>query len=359
MKKHLLAFSVALLPLAASAQITITLADVAPIFTVIRQAQDTTPTVTPGSAGAAQTWNMSALNNHSVDTLTFTAPQFTPYGSQIPGCNYAIIQTSPIADSAFIYLKYSTTALELAGQASDPFGLGMPIVLGLSNFETLAPFAMNYGDTIVDDASGDVQFPLGFDPGIGFVIDSVRVHTRIHKHGSVDGWGNLTTPLGTFSTLRVNVLRSQIDTIDIYALGMWAPNFFSQMDSARTYQFWANGAGFPVAELSDDQDLGQITRATWLYATPQVIGIAENNNAAGMEAYPNPATDVITLAAANTAAVSARIFDISGREVNRVDLVGGKASVDVRSFAPGVYYFRAIDASGAATAQGKFIVTQR
>ncbi len=357
MKKHLLAFTVALLPLAGSAQITITLADVAPIFTVIRQAQDTTPTVTPGTAGAAQTWNLSALNNHSVDTLTFTAPQFTPYGSQIPGCNYAIIQTSPIADSAFIYLKYSTTALELAGQASDPFGLGTPLVLGLSNFETLAPFAMNYGDTIVDDASGDAQFPLGFDPGIGFVIDSVRVHTRIHKHGSVDGWGNLTTPLGTFNTLRVNVLRSQIDTIDIYALGMWAPNFFSQMDSARTYQFWANGAGFPVAELSDDQDLGLITRATWLQATPQVISVPECICAPALGVFPNPASDIINLYTENSGAISARIFDISGREVALVDMVSGKASLDVRSFASGVYYYRTAEASGATIGQGKFIVT--
>lgn len=358
MKKHVLAFSVALLPLAASAQITITLADVAPIFTVIRQAQDTTPTVTPGAAGAAQTWNMSALNAHSVDTLTFTAPQFTPYGSQIPGCNYAIIQTSPITDSAFIYLKYSTTALELAGQASDPFGLGSPIVLGLSNFETLAPFAMNYGDTIVDDASGDVQFPLGFDPGIGFVIDSVRVHTRIHKHGSVDGWGNLTTPFGTFNTLRVNVLRSQIDTIDIYALGMWAPNFFSQMDSARTYQFWANGAGFPVAELSDDQDLGQITRATWLQATPQVIGVPECVCEAGAGVFPNPATDLINLNSNNNLAFSARIFDISGREVAAIDLVNGKGMLNVQSYAAGVYHFRMLGADGAVLEQGKFAVTR-
>lgn len=358
MKKQLLAITVALLPVAASAQITITLADVAPIFTVIKQVQDTVPTVTPGTAGPSQTWNMTGLNTHAVDTLTFTAPQFTPYGPQIPGCNYAIIQTSPIADSAFIYLNYSTTSLELAGQASDPFGIGMAIAVSLNNRELLAPFPMTYGDTIVDDASGDIQFPLGFDPGIGFVIDSVRVHSRIHKHGSVDGWGNVTTPFGTFNTLRVNVLRSQIDTIDIYALGMWAPNFFSQMDSARTYQYWANGAGFPVVELSDDQDLGQITRATWMQAAPQVIGVPECVCEAGAGVFPNPATDLLNLNSKNSLALSARIFDISGREVAAIDLVNGKGTLNVQSYAAGVYHFRMLGADGAVLEQGKFAVTR-
>lgn len=357
MKKPLLALTVALLPLAVSAQITISQADLAPMFTVIRQSQDTVPTVTPGSAGANQTWNMTGLNNHSVDTLTFTAPQFTPYGSQIPGCNYAIIQTSPINSPSYIYLNYSPAALEVAGQASDPFGLGSPIALALSNFETLIPFTLSYGDTIVDDASGDAQFPLGFDPGIGFVIDSVRIHTRIHKHGSADGWGNVTTPYGTFNVLRVNVLRSQIDTIDIYAMGMWAPNFYSQMDSARSYSYWANGVGFPVVELSDDQDMGQITRGTWLNAAPQVIGVPECVCAPGAGIYPNPATNMITLSSDNKTIVSARIYDISGREVALLDMLNGKVQADVSNYAGGVYYFRMAEANGAVIEQGKFVVT--
>src|ERR1043165_4026159 len=54
----------------ANAQITITISDIASPTTIINQAQDTMPaTSLIGSSGVNQTWNMSSLAQHTIDTL--------------------------------------------------------------------------------------------------------------------------------------------------------------------------------------------------------------------------------------------------------------------------------------------------
>lgn len=74
MKKSLLIASAFVLgSLGASAQITITTADIASPIKIIYQANDTllTNPAIVGSFGISQTWNMSSLASHTTDTLTF------------------------------------------------------------------------------------------------------------------------------------------------------------------------------------------------------------------------------------------------------------------------------------------------
>jgi len=102
MKKSLLTISICALATLASAQITITQADIAPLFTQVRVASDTAPTVTPGSPGTNQTYNLAGLLNDKVDTLTFTLPQFTPSTNNHSNSNRAMIQGSG-SSAAYIF----------------------------------------------------------------------------------------------------------------------------------------------------------------------------------------------------------------------------------------------------------------
>ena len=89
MKRQLLILSL-LTSAAAGAQITITQSDLTGTFTVLHQVNDSTPTVSVGSAGASQTWNMAALNTSYVDTLSFSDLASVPDNTTFPSSNLEI-----------------------------------------------------------------------------------------------------------------------------------------------------------------------------------------------------------------------------------------------------------------------------
>lgn len=337
---------------AAQAQITVTSADVAPIYTVLKEARDTTPTVLPGGTGSNQTWNFSALANQGLDTLTFTLPQFTPYASTFPSSNLAIIRRSQGVDS-YNYANLSSSSLDVVGSAADPFSTGNNIAIQLPNPETITVFPSTMNTSFNDQAGGTFQFYFGVDPGIGFTIDSVRVHTRIQKNAVVDAWGSCTTPLGTYNVIRQNTMRTQWDTIDIYALGFWQNEFITQEDSARTYTYWTNGLGFPVVELTDDQNLGVITRATWTQSQPSQNGIAETVNAGSVRLYPNPASDVLFIDTDNAAAL-VELYSADGRLAASETLTGIHNRIGTENLSAGLYVFQVKDRSGKVIERGKF-----
>jgi hypothetical protein len=335
MRKQLFTLSLLSVAAVASAQTTITWQDQPALLSVYHQALDTTGLQSPGNSGTNQTWAYGSLLNQQEDSMTFTLPQWTPEGANFPSSNLAIMQNQ---GDAYVYSTMTTTSLEIDGQAADPFGNGV-ITLSFSNPETQMVFPASYGVMFTDTAGGVNQFYLGYDPGIGFPIDSVRIHTTITKESEFDGWGTVTTPYGTFNTLRQNTLRTQIDTIDLYFFGVWSNAAYSQEDIARTYSYWTNGIGFPVVELIDQGDEGQISRATWLPAAPMVTGVPVNDNSTTSVAYPNPATDVLTI---ETAAGEGTIelIDVTGRVVKSAVINSNLTRMDVTDLSSGMYVYR-------------------
>ena len=337
MRKNLLALSLVALAGSAFAQTTITAADQPMIMEVFQQATDTTQTQSEGASGTGQTYAFTGLLNQGQDSVTFTAPQWTPDSATFTSSNICIqVNTG----DAYIYANMTGSILEINGQAMDPFGGGM-IAVTFADPETQMIFPASLGSSFTDLAGGTSQFYLGYDPGIGFTIDSVRIHTYINKTSNYDGDGTLQSPLGTFNVLRQNTFRKQIDTIDIYAFGSWAPAFYSQVDSARTYSYWANNIGYPVVELTDQDDLGQITEAKWLVSNPAVTGIPTNHNDHVITAYPNPVADVLTIQTVVENG-SIEIIDMTGRVVKTATINSTTTRLDLSDLTAGMYTYRVV-----------------
>jgi len=337
MKKQLLFLSLVAVAGTVAAQVTITAADQAPTYSVFNQGRDTTQTQSEGLSGTNQTYNFSALLNQTEDSLTFTLPQFTAYGSSYPMANTVIMVNQ---GDAYVYADMNPTSMDIYGQAADPLGTGV-IALTFSNPETQMVFPAAYGSSFGDTAGGVNQFYYGMDPGIGFTVDSVRIHTLIVKNSDFDGWGSLDSPLGTFNVLRQNTYRWQSDTIDIYAFGNWAPAFYTMTDSARTFTYWTNGIGFPVVELTADFDLGQITNATWLVSMPTVTGIPANDNSNNVIAYPNPVSDVFTIQT-TVEEGAIEVVDMTGRIVKTAAINSTSTRLDMSDLAAGMYTYRVV-----------------
>lgn len=354
MKKSLLFITSLAFGSALTAQITITQSDIAPLYTQVRQAYDSMPTVTEGNAGANQTYNLSGLNNHVEDTLTFTLPQFTPYASDFPNANLAVINSNQGTPN-YTYLMNTSSTLNIQGQASDPFATGT-MAVSFDNDEVFIEFPSTYNSSYTDTASTYRQFFVGQNiPPLGYV-DSARIHMHVYKTSVVDGWGSCTTPLNTYNVIRQNIKRVEYDTIDVYAFSTWIPEVYTSMDSTRTYCFWANGIGYPVAQLEDYQDFGTITSAIWIPGLPQQIGVAEMANNINMNVYPNPSVETVTFGSNGAKLAAIYLLDMNGRIVKSANVTSDKTSINVSDLATGMYFYQAVDAHGTILEKGKLNV---
>ncbi|MBL0330782.1 MAG: T9SS type A sorting domain-containing protein [Bacteroidetes bacterium] len=364
MKKNLLLSSALLIgALSASAQITITTADVAMPTKVIKQATDNLPTVTEGSAGINQTWNMTALNSSILDSLTFISYSWIP-NPNFPASNL-IASAFSGTDTNYIYLTNNATGLTSSGSvAYTDFGGGSSTVM---NKNTPEEVLMSFPGTYLSSTTNNYQvntpaFYFNVDPGVGFVIDSARQRAGVKKTLLVDAWGSLTTPLGTYNVLRVKETVIRRDTTDVLisSLGGWnpVPGFTPLLaaDSTTSYSFWANGVGFPLVSLKLDSTAA-ISEAKWLQALP-TVGINEQSNATVVNVFPNPAQNQITFTVEAQKVASIQILDITGRMIDLIVVNGETVPVNTSILANGVYSYTLVGRDNVILNRGKFTIVK-
>ncbi|MFL5765904.1 MAG: T9SS type A sorting domain-containing protein [Bacteroidia bacterium] len=360
MKKSLLFVSALFMSAAAAnAQITITMADVAMPTTVIKQATDTivAPSII-GSSGISQTWNMTALGQDQLDTLTFIGPTWTPFLSSYPGTNEGL-HFGGSSSSNYGYLTINSTGLSIQGNSSiQDFG-GGPSTIKQHNMppQKVMTFPSTYLSNFTNNYVTDATFYFGADPGIGFTLDSVRQKSVISGTANCDAWGTITTPLITTPTgcLRFYEVTMQTDSLWAYAFGTW--NFVQETkDTMYHYSWWANGIGFPLVE--SDVDASDIPmNAKWLMATP-AAGINEASENIDMKMYPNPAQNEVTFEVDAEKVASISVFDVSGRYVTSQLVSQDKVTINTSALANGSYTYVLISKQKSMMNRGKFTIAK-
>jgi hypothetical protein len=354
MKKTLLLSIFSFSFLGMSAQITLTSADIASPTKAIRQANDTMPTVTIGNAGASQTWNMLALNNHTEDTLVFL-----PNSSSPPPFASANIALKFGFQNAYAYLSNTASAATILGSAAVvDFGGGpTQVVVVNTPAEKLANWPATYNSNFTNVYSTKSKHYFGVDPGFGVVIDSIRTHGRVNKTVVFDAWGTIATPLGTYPVLRAKTTKVTRDSTDAYIgfLG-WQDNVVINSDSSASYTWWANGIGFPLVEIQLDS-FG-VTEATWLQALPMAVGVNEYTTALDMNVYPNPAQNEVNFMVDSKIAHSMVIYDITGRKVDSFMIISDLSTINTSSYANGSYTYSVLGIDNTILARGKFSVAK-
>lgn len=356
MKKSLLIVSALIMSaLGSIAQITITTTDVASPIKIIYQSNDTMPTISEGSFGTSQTWNMSMLNTHTTDTMTFISYGWVPD---------AFFSTSNLVmkqgwQNNYSYLRNTASGLTALGsKGTTDFGGGPSTIRQIN---TPAENLMNFPGTYLTAYTNNYKattpaFYFGIDPGIGFVVDSVRQNSEVKKNVLVDAWGSLTTPLGTFNVLRSEETVIRYDTTDAYVFGAWTNAVFTSADSTTGYTWWANGVGFPLVSVKLDS-LGNLKQVQWLQSLP-ALGVNEYTAATQVNVYPNPAQNEITFAVEASKVASIHVFDIAGRMIDSYPVSGTIASVNTTNFANGIYTYTLIGKDNEVLNRGKFTVAK-
>ena len=358
MKKLLLTTSaIVSFTLIASAQITVTTADVASPTKIIYQANDTMPSgsLSVGSFGTSQTWNMSMLNTHTTDTMTFISYAWAP-NSNFSTSNLVVKQGW---QNNYVYMTNSASGLTAQGfSGTVDFGAG-PMTLNQINSpsEILMNFPGAYLTAITNNyMSVTPAFYFGIDPGIGFTVDSVRQHSEVRKSILVDAWGSLTTPLGTYNVLRSEETIIRYDTTDAYLFGTWNDAVFTSADSTTGYTWWANGVGFPLVSIKLDS-LSNIKQTQWLQALP-AVGINEQATTTFVSVYPNPAQNQINFTVEATKVSAIQVLDITGRMIDYIVVSNDNVSINTSVFANGVYSYALVGKDNAILNRGKFTIAK-
>ncbi len=265
-------------------QITITSSDMPEPGDTIRQSTSVDiGLVNYEQTGNDFTWDFSALTPFSQRVDTFVSVGETPWLYQIlfftsanmaqPGISFDQLPGIEVTDY-YNYFKNSSSDFRSVG-----FGItftGIPIPNKFDEPDKIYQFPIQTGNV---DSSYSVH-SIGL-PSLGYYGGWKK---RVNY---TDGWGTLTTPYGTFETLRIKSVVQQFDSIYLDSLGFGIP-FYQEFVE---YKWLGNGHGLPLCTVKDD---GILQTITYIDSVRNLsVGIPDSKLQTNVDIFPNPASRVL------------------------------------------------------------------
>lgn len=288
--------------------------------------------VSPGAAGANQTWNLSGLQTDSTNFIQLVQPNTTPHGASFPTAT-----VSETGATATMYFRSAEDGMYLVGSDAD-------LVIYNSDQARYLPLPCSYQTAWTD------SFASVFDS------DGFNIHRRGQVTGIADGYGTVIMPSGSVpNVLRIHWHEETLDSSDFFT-------FLSVFDS---YIFIAPGRTQPLAQLVTasaifmEQTITE-THSQWVDELSTNVKEDPNGTTSDVDLYPVPASGLLnfTLPLAFSGTPLITITNASGRKVRNLSGTkwnGRGGQVDVSGLTAGVYQLMAIDELGHRAAR-TFIV---
>ena len=360
MKKTFTLFAFVLCMATSYAQITINKSDMpivgdtirSSIFTGIDSLYGVNYTLTDTN----YTWNFANIGWDRQKVDTFMSPPETAYASHFGDtstCNLSTtispsdlpipggLPVQPSVENGFAYFKVSSSKFEQVGMGATVEIPGyVPPTSTYSIFDTTdvfykLPLAYNDKDTTRS------FYLFSLTTGFG----SVNIYESKTRINEVDGWGNITTPLGTFEAIRLKSTSNIKDRMVLIALGI-----DSVTNRVLVEYIWLTKQHhIPVMKITENiNGLNVRYNVQYIdhYRIPSNWGLNENNEASILNIYPNPAKDFVRIAYNASKTANITIFDMYGNKVSE-RMIKGNSSVDiaVSDYAKGIYTARITEAN--------------
>jgi hypothetical protein len=355
MKQPLL-LSLILFTGALSAQITIDQGDMPSIGDNIPRKSDTmTVHPGPGGSGPNQTWNFVATSAFVINENTsIVSVASTPNGNQFSSSNMAMTSDN----ASYLYFNNSAQSFTTQGFAGDLLGTGV-INVNFASALTLHQFPRTYGSTFTDTYGLNVTVPgASFNP----LISQINFRRISNVVDETDGWGQITTPFGTYNVLRVK--RTEIFTDSIFALPIFPPTWqlvSTNTDTTQNYSWFAKDGKLAVAEMSFDT-LGLPKIFKWTELPGIGLGFEEQALHA-VSVYPNPATDMLYFETKQGMAyekLNLLIYNQFGSLISKEKLNTslGKKELSVGDYEEGLYHWEISSEESAILQRGKIVIVR-
>jgi len=256
--------------------------------------------------GEGFTWDFSELQpiSQTVDTFVnaietpiFYWPFFLTISNLASPVRDSPFEQLPLNDM-FNFFKNSSADFRDVGFAATIFGIPLPFKF--DNPDILYDFPLNYTNT--DSSHSGFQFSI---PDIGYImVDRNRTNT-------VDGWGTLVTPYGTFEALRLRSDVREYDSLFLDSLNLGIPINLAYTE----YKWLAKGQKIPLLKVTENM-LGPVIE--YIDTIRDItIGIDEEPSSGRQvfNIYPNPANKWINIELNSniTGNIEFIIFNLEGR----------------------------------------------
>lgn len=287
------------------------------------------------TAGAGYTWDFQILIPESQDTVAFlSASSTTLPATYIIAFNNSFTDPDHDADVAnyqdygnpmpsvtiedfYAFYKIQPDAFIQVGAGLTVNSAPLPVLYNPTDTIVVLPAAFGNMDTCYSSFNLTV-------PTLGYYSEQRTRYT------TVDGWGTLTTPYGTFDALRINSYSVIHDSLYYEAYGMGFP-----MDRTETeYKWYASGYSIPVLQVVTRDGMSASSTVTYIDSLRN-LSIGEQQSFA-IRIHPNPASDVVYIDVnANRFPLDMMIFDMAGHEVLSREISDNR--IDVSELPQGMY----------------------
>ena len=224
----------------------------------------------PGPAGVNQTWDFSNISPTFTSSPNAVTPASTPYAGTFPEATIALAQSGE--NNSYIYSKVSTSEMLNVGIANTLDG-GGELIIHYTDPVKLLKYPFSFSESYTDSYYTSYS-----------MMEGMTTHEWGNATVTADAWGSVTTPAGTYNTLRIKRERTYTDSIWMAGIFISA-NTYTQTD----YEWYTATSHTPVISISVTGDGTTIT-----YRTDYVSGIEETPGVQ-VNVFPNPVTDQLTI----------------------------------------------------------------
>jgi hypothetical protein len=278
------------------------------------------------NAGTNSIWNYSNLAPLSQDTLAFSSPSSTSYFllnnsfvSTYANTGVFALPAIPgvptISDVTDFYKKSSTDLRQV--------GVGvtlssLPVPTFYNPVDKLYKFPLNYNN--IDSAPAKFSISI---PTLGYYGANIKRKNR------VDGWGSLTTPFGTFQTLRV---KSEVERTDSLKLDTLLPFGFSfPRPTLYEYKWMAKNLKYPVLQINTNIIAGTEVIVSIQYQDSlRTLGIQDvAKKQSNTIVLKKMGDGQYQLSRSNSAQSDVYLFDFNGKQLQQLSWYNTDLSIEL------------------------------
>ncbi len=344
MKKVLLMLGALLIELSgASAQITITSADVSVSAITAVTGRDTSSFIRPWASGANQVWDFSAYIPANIDTTRSNLSSFIS-NPIFPTATNASCVTLPFG-SFCSYVDLSPSGMYILGLDNTFTTIFTSHQVSHESPAALVyPFPLNFGQ-MVSQTYVQNQLNVNTSPA---PFDSVKIIYHRAQIFNVDGWGTLITPFATYQTLRMKKINYNLDsTFNHAAGGSWSLGAVNSLHVDTSFVWLANGL-MEVATISSYSPT--VHRYSFLKSSVATGLDVNRKDEVNIKLYPIPAANQLYL---NSSEIVKSITCMNSfGQIFNAEVSSG--SIDISMLSKGIYFLKVVTENGKCITQ-KFV----